>query len=147
MIRVRPADEQDKLAVQELLGQLGYVFAVEEVRARLVLLATSGTDPVLLATEDSRAVGLIAMHCATMLHHREPVARITALVVRDDVRGKGVGRILVDAGANLARQAGCGLMELTTAIHRTEAQAFYKALGLTVSSLRFYRVFNEEVAS
>ncbi len=147
MIRVRPADEQDKLAVQELLGQLGYVFAVEEVRARLVLLATSGTDPVLLATEDSRAVGLIAMHCATMLHHREPVARITALVVRDDVRGKGVGRILVDAGANLARQAGCGLMELTTAIHRTEAQAFYKALGLTASSLRFYRVFNEEVAS
>ncbi len=147
MIHIRPADDQDELAVQELLGQLGYVFTAEEVRARLVLLATSGTDPVLLATEDSRAVGLIAMHCATMLHYRDPVARITALVVRDDVRGKGVGRILVDAGANLAEQAGCGLMELTTAVHRTESQAFYEALGFTTSSLRFHRVLKGEVVS
>lgn len=108
MICVRQVDEDDKLAVQELLGQLGYIITIKEVRARLVLLATSGTDPVLLATEDSRAVGLIAMHYAAMLHHTEPIARITELVVRDGVRGKGVGRTLVDAGANLARQAGCG---------------------------------------
>lgn len=147
MIRVQLAGEQDDLAVQELLAQLGYAFTVEEVRARLVLLAASGTDPVLLATEDGKAVGLIAIHCATMVHYREPVARITALVVRDSVRGKGVGRILVDAGANLARQAGCGRMELTTATHRTESQAFYKALGFTTSSLGFYRAFDRETAS
>ena len=147
MTCIRLADKKDEMAVQELLGQLGYILTVIEVRAWMVLLSTSGTDPVLLATEDSRAVGLIAMHYATMLHHREPVARITALVVRDDVRGKGVGRILVDAGVNLARQAGCGLMELTTALHRTEPQAFYKALGFTTSSLRFHWAFNEEAAS
>ncbi len=146
MICVRLSGEEDELAAQELLGQLGYIFTIEEVRARLVLLAASGTDPVLLAIEDSRAVGLIALHCASMLHQRELVARITALVVRDDARGKGIGRILVDAGANLARQAGCGAMELTTATHRTEAQAFYKALGFTTSSLRFGRVFNKEAA-
>ncbi len=147
MIEVRPADPGDSVVVQELLGQLGYAFTVEEVRARLVLLAASGTDPVLLATEDGKAVGLIAIHCATMVHHRRPVARITALVVRDDVRGKGIGRILVDAGANLARQAGCGHMELTTAVHRTESQAFYKALGFTAGSLGFYRAFNEMAVS
>jgi N-acetylglutamate synthase-like GNAT family acetyltransferase len=88
-IHVRQANDEDELVVQELLGQLGYILTVEEVRARLVLLATSSTDPVLLAAEDSSAVELIALHYATMLHHREPVARITALVVRDDVRGKG----------------------------------------------------------
>ena len=142
MIHVRRADEEDGSAVQELLGQLGYVLATDEVRARLVLLASSGTDPVLLAIKDGRAVGLVAVHCATMLHYREPVARITALVVRDDVRGKGVGRILVEAGANLARQLGCGLLELTTAVHRTEAQAFYKVLDFTASSLRLFRALD-----
>ena len=147
MIRVRPADEGDVLVVQELLGQLGYVLTVEEVRTRLALLAASRTDPVLVATEGSRAVGLIAMHCATMLHHTEPVARITALVVRDGVRGKGVGRILVSAAADVARQAGCGILELTTATHRTEAQAFYRALGFTASSLRFHRAVNGKAAS
>ena len=145
-IRVRQANERDELAVQELLGQLGYVLTPEEVRACLVLLATSGTDPVLLAIQDDKVVGLIALHCAAMLHHKEPVARITTLVVRDGIRGAGIGRALVDAGADLVRQAGCYLLELTTALNRTEAQAFYKALGFTASSLQFCRPIKENAA-
>lgn len=139
VIDVRPADPGDSLAVQELLGQLGYTFAVEEVRARLDLLAKQPADPVLLAIEGDTGVGLIALHWTFMLHHGKPVARITALVVRDDVRGKGIGRTLVDAGAALARQAGCDMLELTTALHRTDAQAFYKALGFAASSLQLRR--------
>ena len=139
MIDVRPADPGDSVAVRELLGQLGYAFTVQEVRARLDLLARQPADPVLLATEDAKGVGLIALHWTFTLHHGKPVARITALVVRDDVRGKGIGRILVDAGAALARQAGCDMLELTTALHRTDAQAFYKTLGFTASSLQLRR--------
>lgn len=135
MIDVRPADPGDSVVVQELLGQLGYALTVEEVRSRLDLFAKQPADPVLLATESDRGVGLIALHWTFMLHHGKPVARITALVVRDDARGKGIGRILVDAGAALARQAGCELLELTTALYRTDAQAFYHALGFTASSL------------
>lgn len=139
MINVRPADLGDGLFVQELLSQLGYAFSVEDVRARLALFANQSADPVLLAIEDDRGVGLIAMHWTFMLHHSKPVARITALVVCDYARGKGIGRLLVDAGAALARQAGCDLLELTTALRRTDAQAFYKALGFTASSLRLSR--------
>ena len=139
MIDVRPADPGDSVVVQELLGQLGYAFTVEEVRARLDLLARQPADPVLLATHGDKGVGLIALHWTFMLHHGRPVARITALVVRDDARGKGIGRTLVDAGAALARQAGCDRLELTTALHRTDAQAFYKVLGFTASSFCFHR--------
>ncbi len=136
MVRIRAAGAEDRLVVQELLGQLGYVFTAEEVQARLNLLATSDTDPVLLAIQNEEVVGLIALHFATMLHQREPVAKITALVVRDGVRGAGIGKALVDAGGNLARQSGCGFLELTTASARTEAHAFYKRLGFTNSALR-----------
>ncbi len=146
MIDVRPANPGDSLVVRELLGQLGYAFTVKEVRARLHLFAEQPADPVLLATKDDRGVGLIAMHWTFMLHHSRPVARITALVVCDGARGKGIGRILVDAGAALARQAGCDLLELTTALHRTDAQAFYKALGFTASSLHFVVRLNDEQA-
>lgn len=129
------------MVVQEPLGQLGCAFTVEEVRARLGLLAKQPADPVLFATEDASGVGLIALHWTFMLHHGKPVTRITAPLVRDDARGKGIGRILVDAGAALARQAGCGLLELTTALHRTDAQAFYKAFGFTASFLCLHRAF------
>ena len=147
MIRIRAAGAEDRLVVQELLHQLGYVFTAEEVQARLNLLAASDTDPVLLATQDGKVVGLIAMHFATMLHKREPVAQIAALVVRDGVRGAGIGKALVDAGGNLARQSGCGVLELRTASARTEAHAFYRKLGFTNSALGFSRSAKEVMAS
>ncbi len=146
-IRVRQANEGDELNVQELLGQLGYTFTAEEIQARLNLLAASDTDPVLLATQNEEVVGLIALHFATMLHQREPVAKITALVVRDGVRGAGIGKILVDTGGNLARQSGCGFLELTTASARTEAHAFYRKLGFTNSALSFRRSAEGSTAS
>jgi ribosomal protein S18 acetylase RimI-like enzyme len=144
MIEVRPAHQGDAPKVRALLGLLGYDVPVEDVRKRLSDLAERNTDPVLLATEADMAVGLIAMHRTIMLHVNKPVARITALIVCDEARGKGVGRALVDAGAELARQAGCDLVELTTALHRADAQAFYKAIGFTASSLRFYRSLVDE---
>lgn len=139
MLRIREVDAEDSRAVQYLLSQLGYIFTVEEVQGRLNLLAGSGTDPVLLAVQDGAAVGLIALHFATMLQVREPVARVTALVVQDEVRGAGVGKLLIDAGDTLARQAGCSILELTTAVARGDAHAFYRKLGFTNSSLRFSR--------
>jgi GNAT superfamily N-acetyltransferase len=147
MVRIREAGTEDWRAVQALLGQLGYNFTAEEMRARMNLLAASGTDPVLLAIQDGEAVGLIALHFATMLQLKEPAARITALVVRDRVRGAGVGTLLVDAGDNLARHSGCSILELTTSVARTEAHAFYGKLGFTNSSLRFSRSTKEIAAS
>ncbi|UZE46752.1 GNAT family N-acetyltransferase [Rhodopseudomonas sp. P2A-2r] len=145
MIRTRLVTSEDRLAVQELLGQLGYDFSAEDVQARLNLLAASGTDPVLVATRHDEVVGLIALQFSAMLHLREPVARITALVVRDGGRGGGIGRALIDAGDFLARQAGCSVLELTTAVTRTEAHVFYRKLGFINSSLRFSRAIQEAV--
>ena len=92
------------------------------MRIRLSHFAERNTDPVLLAAEADMAVGPIAMHRTTMLHVNKQVARITALIVCDEARRKGVGRTLVDAGAELARQAGYGLVGLATALHRADAQ-------------------------
>lgn len=145
-IRVRQANEGDELVVQELLGQLGYVFTAAEVQARLNLLAASNTDPVLLAIQNLEVVGLIALHFATMLQQREPVAQITALVVRDGVRGTGIGKALVDAGGDLARHSGCGRLELRTANARIEAHAFYRRLGFANSAVGFSRSAKETAA-
>ena len=147
MVRIEAAGPEDRLAVRDLLGQLGYAFTAEEVQVRLSLLAASGVDPVLLAIQDGEVVGLIALHVATMLQLKQPVARITVLVMRDGVRGVGVGRMLVDAGCMLAARSGCGLLEPTTAVAHTEAHAFYRKLGFTNSSRRFSRPVKEAAAS
>jgi GNAT superfamily N-acetyltransferase len=142
VIEIRPADVSDAADVQRLLAQLGYEMPTEVVRARLAELAQSRNDPVLLALERGRELGLIALHWASMLHIAKPVAQITALVVCDEARRRGIGRTLVDRGAELARQAGCQVLELTTALRRTDAQAFYVALGFKASSVKFRRALD-----
>jgi hypothetical protein len=39
-----------------------------------------------------------------------------------------------------AEESGCELVELTSALNRTEAHAFYRELGFETNSLRFRKV-------
>jgi GNAT superfamily N-acetyltransferase len=139
MIDIRRALQEDAAGVQELLLQLGYDSCEGDVRSKLAVLSERASDPVLVAVEGVRLLGVLALHWTPMLHLAAPLARITALVVRDEARGTGVGRRLVDAAAILARNAGCTQLELTTSLRRTDAQAFYRAIGFLESSVRLSR--------
>ena len=45
--------------------------------------------------------------------------------------------MLIDHALGWAEQTGCGLVELTSALNRAEAHAFYRELGFEPNSLRF----------
>ncbi|MCW3475435.1 GNAT family N-acetyltransferase [Limobrevibacterium gyesilva] len=139
MIAARPARPDDLPGIQALLRQLGYETRPDDLAERLRHLAATGTDPILVATDGSRCVGVLALHIARMLQLDRPAARITTLVVASDSRGRSVGRHLVEAATALAARAGCGRLELTTGLARTGAHAFYRALGFTQTALHFSR--------
>ena len=138
-IAVRHSAQGDEPAIRELLVQLGQDAAPEQLRTQLRKLSESQSDAVLVATSRGAVVGFIALHWSIMLQQAALVGRITTLVVNGAAHGQGVGRTLVEAATDIARQAGCETLELTTALHRTEAHSFYKALGFTSSSLKFGR--------
>jgi GNAT superfamily N-acetyltransferase len=106
MNRVRRADEADADAVVALLRELGYSSSPDDVRARL-----GETDAVLLAEEGA---GLIALHRIPRLAEGGSFARITALVVAPERRGEGVGRTLIAAAEEVAREWGCALLEVSS---------------------------------
>ena len=72
-----------------------------------------------------------------MLHRSGPVGRLTALVVDERARGRGVGRALIDAAEGILIERGCVLIEVTSNKRRTDAHAFYERLGYTATSFRF----------
>jgi ribosomal protein S18 acetylase RimI-like enzyme len=74
-----------------------------------------------------------------LIHRDLPVGRITAMVVRSDRRGSGVGRRLVAELEEIARRDGCGRIDLTSRHVRQEAHAFYRALGFEETSRRFVK--------
>lgn len=128
---IRSARPVDAEQIVRLLSQLGYPTDARAVARRVEHLETDERQEVLVADRDGDVVGLVVVDVAGLVHRDEPTARITALAVRDDLRGQGFGRALVDEAERLAREAGCLEMLVTTGrgAERSGAHAFYRYLG------------------
>lgn len=136
-MRVRDATDGDAAAVAGLLGELGYPVPPDEMARRL----RRPGERVLLAEADGRPVALVALTIGPQLSHAAPVARVTVLVVAGTARRLGAGRRLMARAEELAREAGCEDIELTSGIRpeREAAHRFYGAIGYLRTSYRFWR--------
>jgi N-acetylglutamate synthase-like GNAT family acetyltransferase len=132
-VEVRRAARHDVPGLAVLLEQLGYPAELERVERRLERLDSD----LFVAADDGELLGLAALQVMHVLQHDAPSARLTALVVREDARGRGVARALVTAVEAEARTAGCERLHVTTANHRADAHAAYLALGFTDTGVRF----------
>ena len=72
-----------------------------------------------------------------MLQYPSPIMRVTALVVDRRARRRGVGKLLMEHAELMGSAAGCEFVELTSAMDRAEAHAFYSGIGYEPNSLRF----------
>jgi GNAT superfamily N-acetyltransferase len=121
-------------AIAALLGDLGYPVAADRLAARLAQLPASTT---LLVADDGGVVGMAALDLRVYLEHDEPRGRVIAFVVREDARGRGVGRALMDAVEAEARAAGAPDLHVASGSSRHDAHAAYVALGFEQTGLRF----------
>jgi GNAT superfamily N-acetyltransferase len=136
-LAIRLADVADADAIARLLDQLGYPTEHVEVPERLERLRANHRAAVLLAERDDEVVGLATVHILSVLNRHRDVAWLTALVVDESARGSGVGRRLVEAAEEFARQSNCERLSVTTHEHRTDAQSFYARVGLEPTGRRF----------
>jgi GNAT superfamily N-acetyltransferase len=136
---VRRANEGDAAAVAALLGELGYAATESEARERIARANDGETSAVWLALAGTTPAGFLCAQTSYYFPRGTRFCRITALVVAAASRRRGVGAALVEVARQYARAAGCSAIELTTAVHRTDAHAFYERLGFAKSSLRYIR--------
>jgi GNAT superfamily N-acetyltransferase len=137
MIEIRPCMSDDAVAVSTLLGELGYAVSIRQAKERVAALSKTGADPVFLAVADAQVLGLLAAHLCRMLQYASPILRVTALVVDRRARRRGVGKLLMERAEQIGSAAGCEFVELTSAMDRAEAHAFYRSIGYEPNSLRF----------
>src|SRR5207244_1538781 len=78
---------------------------------------------------EADVVGLASLHVSQPLEYDEPTARVSALVVDEAQRRRGIGEALVGELEAEARRRRCCLLYLTTAEQRTDAHAFYRRIG------------------
>ena len=128
-ITIRGAGQRDTEAIAPLLGQLGYPASTLELGERLERLTDHPDAEVLVAELDGEVVGVAAYHLVDLLERPDPQCRITALVVDDRYRRRGVAYALLHTIEEFAREVGCFRLEVTTRPERAEALAFYRAAG------------------
>jgi GNAT superfamily N-acetyltransferase len=136
--QIRDAMPGDAPRLVELIHQLGHEIDEKTVRENLATLDKAGETPI-VATLDKAVVGLIGVHRMVTVHRPAPVGRIPVLVVAQEAKGHGIGRMLVEAAEQWCRARGCKLMEVTSNDRRAEAHAFYRHMGYERSGIRFFK--------
>jgi GNAT superfamily N-acetyltransferase len=142
-MRIRPARSADAEAVNGLLGQLGYPQdGRAATAARIQTWVDDPASTAYVADANGDLLGVIAVHVCPFFEHDGAWGRITALVVSDRARGRGVGSRLVAAAESFATSHGCLRMEVTSGDRRLGAHRFYQRRGYTDqagTSSRFLR--------
>mgnify|MGYP001256684108 CR=1 FL=1 len=95
-VLLRRAEPADAAEIAKLLRQLGYLALVEDIPGRLAGLEEGG-GAALVAANDGRVGAVATVHLFPALHAPSPVAHLTAPVVGETERGRGIGRRLVTA--------------------------------------------------
>ncbi|MBV8718779.1 MAG: GNAT family N-acetyltransferase [Chloroflexi bacterium] len=134
---VRRARYADAPQVAELLMQLGSrAVDADEAKRRL----GRAREIVYVAEHGERLLGLAACKTDIYFGHNLPVTHLTALVTRAEARRSGVGKALVDAVLDFARENECFGVELTCGINpaREAAHQFYPSLGFVRSAYRYW---------
>jgi GNAT superfamily N-acetyltransferase len=139
---IRRAVVADAAAVSRLFAQLGYDVDEAQVARRIAELEVDTRSRVLVAVNEEGVVGAATIYFVPVAHQAGPWCRITALVVDERVRARGVGRALVAAAEDAAAQAGCARIEATSALRRENAHRFYERLGYSREANHFLKLLS-----
>ena len=147
MATVRLAKEADIPHILELYRQLSFTpgdykaAPVEDcVKVFSDMLKVPGYS-LLVAEEDGKVVGTTVLAILPgMAHGTSSFAVVEYMVVDEQQRGKGIGRILLEYCMTRAKEVGCYKIMLTSDNRRVEAHEFYRSLGFEASAhgFRFY---------
>jgi GNAT superfamily N-acetyltransferase len=141
-ISVRDANSADAEALARLCGQLGYPTEPRIMPPRLARLASDPHARCLVATVGDEVAGLATVHLRYTLNHEAPIAQLTLLVVDEQHRTRGIGRVLVAAAEEWSRVHGAKRFVVTTALRRADAHAFYEKLQFTHTGRRYGKDFS-----
>ena len=137
---IRTAEPTDAAFIAQLLDQLGYPTIPAAVPDRLRRLRNDGRGEVYVSVVNGQVAGLISIQVGPSLTRSEDTVYVSTLVVSEGVRGKGVGRELLEIAESYARKHGCPRIVVATANHRNGAHAFYERLGWEWTGRRYAKV-------
>lgn len=112
--------------------------ALPDYTAAFRKIATSPNEALYVAELDGEVVGTFQTMVTTTMTARGASSLIVeAVQTRADMRGRGIGAVMINFAIDKARAGGMRLVQLTSNAVRTDAHRFYERLGFTPSHIGF----------
>lgn len=122
---VRAAQPHDCDAMATLAVQLGYQCTGDQIEERLKYMQDPSAYAVFVAElPGGEIVGWIGVYLFRSVE-RDSCAEISGLVVEQDMRSRGIGKILLDAAEQWTRTTGCETISVRSNVKRDRAHRFY----------------------
>ena len=107
-------------------------------------LQSEGRSVVLGAFEEEKLIGTVyVIICRDLVETCRPFAVIENVVVDEALRGRGAGRLLMQAAEDAAKDFGCTYMMLVSGEKRKAAHKLYESMGFD-EPVRGFRKYLEE---
>jgi GNAT superfamily N-acetyltransferase len=135
-VRQAGAGDVDEVAGLAAALATSFEFSAARFRENYPFLLRDDEACLLLAVAGPQSIGYLLGFRHLTFYANGPVGWVEELVVRDQERGQGVGRILMSAFEQWAAGQGCALVALAT----RRAAPFYRALGYEESAAYFRKV-------
>jgi len=127
-ISVRQISQEDAATITSLCQQLGYSLTRQQILQNIISVLASKDHDAFVAVHRSKVVGWIGV-AQTIMIESLSFCEINGLVIDENYRSKGIGKLLVEKAKLWAMEKGRDTVRLRCNVKRTEAHLFYRHLG------------------
>lgn len=141
-ILIRDIAEQDAEAINALSTQLGYTMSIEQTVSNIrSVLRTKGHN-AFVAILENKIRGWIGVAEALQIESA-PFCEIRGLIVDEKLRGRGIGKLLIEKVKQWSKETGNKTLRLRCNMTRKEAHLFYQHLGF--KEIKEQKVFEMKI--
>ena len=114
----------------EAPGRMAPGYTNERGRAGIRQAIEDASSDILMALEGDRLMGLASVYADIQSIRYGKRCWLQDLVVSSDARSRGIGKLLLDAATDWARQRACTHLQLSSGLGRVDAHRFYRREGM-----------------
>ena len=127
-LSIRIAKPEDATDIALLSEQLGYSITAEQTELNINAINGSVNDVAYVAIDGDKVLGWIQVFCTIRLESTL-FCEIAGLVIDEQYRGKGIGKLLIDHLKPWCREKKCDRLRVRCNAKRGDAHRFYKNAG------------------
>ena len=127
-IVLRKIELADAEEIAGLTSQLGYSIPPHEMLKNIKAIVEHMDCDAFVAVHEKQVIGWIGVAYRIQIESL-PFCEINGLVVHEQHRGQGIGKMLIEKAKSWTIKKKCDHLRLRTNVKRHDAHKFYSALG------------------